>query len=109
MWVKILSVLLALLFVAAGVPKLLGLGEAAAGFEQMGFAPWFRLLVGAIELGGGLALLLPAVRFVAALALIAIMVGAVWTMIRMGQAPIPPVVVGALLALVGWKSRSPSA
>ena len=51
---------LAAIFLAHGIQKLLGLGAASAGFEQMGFSPGalWAPLTAALELLGGLALAL---------------------------------------------------
>jgi len=99
MWLKVLSWLLALLFLFAGLTKLAGVMGTVEGFEQMGYSSGFRLLVGAIETGGGIGLLVPALRRYAALALVVIMVGAVWTTLWTGQFPVP-LVVGLLLVLI---------
>src|SRR5262245_2752604 len=98
--IRILRWLLALLFVAGGVTKLVGVESAVAGFEHFGYPPWFRLLIGALETLGGIGLLLPAVARPAAAGLVGIMIGAVWTLIRMGDSPVPPVVVGAILVFI---------
>src|SRR5262249_59691827 len=58
--IRILRWLLALLFVAGGVTKLIGVASAVAGFEHFGYPPWFRLLIGALETLGGIGLVLPA-------------------------------------------------
>ena len=97
---RILTGLLALLFIAAGVPKLLGLGTAAEEFAKLGYSAGFRLLIGALEVAGGVALLVPAVALFGACVLLVIMAGATWTLIQVGQPPTPPLVVGALLVAV---------
>ncbi len=107
---KILSVLLALLFLFAGVPKLLGTAQMVEAFQQMGYSQTFRLLVGLAEVTGAVALLVPGVALYGAVLLIGLMLGAVWTVLRIGQSVIPPVVVGVLLvALVVPHSRAPAA
>jgi len=98
--IRILRWLLALVFVAGGVSKLVGVASAVAGFEHFGYPPWFRLLIGALETLGGIGLLLPALVRPAVAGLVGIMIGAVWTLVRVGDSPVPPVVVGALLGLV---------
>jgi len=98
--IRVLTWLLALLFVAGGVTKLIGIESAVAGFEHYGYPPWFRLLIGALETLGGIGLLLPALVRSAAAGLVGIMIGAIWTLARVGDSPVPPVVVGALLGLV---------
>ena len=97
---KILTWLLALLFIAGGVPKILNLGNFEAEFIRFGYSSGFRLLIGVLEVGGGLALLVPGLALLGAALLLVIMVGATWTLVHVGDAPTPPIVVGALLALV---------
>src|SRR5262245_36178738 len=99
MLAKILTWLLALLFVAGGIPKLLGIGSTDTEFTRFGYSAAFRLLIGVLEVAGGLALLVPRFAFYGTAVLLVIMVGAAWTLLRVGDAPTPPIVVGALLAL----------
>jgi uncharacterized membrane protein YphA (DoxX/SURF4 family) len=107
--VKVLTWLLALLFVAAGVQKVLALGSAATEFARLGYSAGFRLLIGALEIVGGVALLVPAAALWGAALLLAIMVGATWTLVTVGDSPVPPLIVGALLAvLVATRLRSPA-
>jgi uncharacterized membrane protein YphA (DoxX/SURF4 family) len=98
MW--ILSVLLAALFVFAGSGKLLGAEEVVKGFEQLGLPSWFRLLIGLIEFGCGIGLLIPKVAIDAASFLIIIMLGAVITVLFAGESVIPPLITLILLGSV---------
>jgi uncharacterized membrane protein YphA (DoxX/SURF4 family) len=77
--VWVISVLLAALFVFAGVPKVTNAQQAVDGFRAWGFSDGFRLLIGAAEIAGGIALLIPALATWSALGLTVIMVGAVYT------------------------------
>lgn len=109
MLVKVLTWLLALLFVATGVPKVLRVESAAAGFAALGYSSGFLLLIGVIEVVGGLALLVPAVARYGALALLGVMAGATWTLYHAGTSLAPPLVVGALLVvLVVLRERTPA-
>ncbi|MGQ0712170.1 MAG: DoxX family protein [Gemmatimonadaceae bacterium] len=76
----ILSVLLAAVFVAAAIPKLLGTDplilEATAMRE---FPSWIRAVVGVVELGAAIGLLIPATSAVAALMLALMMLPATIT------------------------------
>ena len=98
--IRALRWLFALVFVAAGVTKLVGIAAAVEGFAHLGYPPWFRLLIGGLETAGGIGLVLPALTRLAASGLLGIMIGAVWTLFRVGESPVPPVVIGALLAVV---------
>lgn len=96
MWV--LSVLLAALFVFAGASKVIGTEQAVEGFKSIGYPAWFRVLVGLIEVVGGVALLIPKVALESASFLIIVMLGAVFTELFLGDNVLIP--IGVLL-LVG--------
>jgi len=96
---RVLSWVLALVFIAAGVPKIIGVTQAVAGFEHFGYSATFRVLIGLLEVAGGVALLVPAVALYAAMLLIVIMVGAAWTVLRAGDSVAAPIIVGMLLAV----------
>src|ERR1700761_3627556 len=55
-----LQVLLALMFaVGSGAPKLLGESYAVQIFAEMGTGQWLRIVVGLLEVAGGVGLLVP--------------------------------------------------
>jgi uncharacterized membrane protein YphA (DoxX/SURF4 family) len=64
----------------------------------MGYPPWFRL-IGVLEVGGGVALLIPAVAPPGTGVLLTIMMGAVSTALRVGESVAPPLIVFAALRL----------
>lgn len=102
----VLSGLLALLYVAAGVPKVVGVESAVTGFENFGYPTWFRLLIGVIEIGGGIGLLMPRVAFYAAGALGVVMIGAAYTITVHGEPGVAiPIVCLVLLAIVAYLRR----
>ena len=98
MW--ILSVLLAAAFVFGGVAKLIGTEDMVKAFNQFGYPGWFRILIGLIELVGGIALLVPKFAIDAASFLIVIMVGAILTVFFAGASIVPPLVTMLLLGSV---------
>jgi putative oxidoreductase len=100
MAIRVLSWVLALIFIAAGVPKILDVAQFAAQFEHFGYSPTFRHMIGVLEVAGAVALLVPGAALYGALLLLAIMVGATWTVLRAGEALAPPIIVGALLAVL---------
>lgn len=96
------------LFLAAGYPKVTGAESAAHEFERFGYPGWFLFVVGAAEVGG--AALLAARRTVTlgAMALATIMIGAIITLVNVGDmrtALVPMVVLGAI-AYVAWSVRA---
>ncbi|MFI1468574.1 DoxX family protein [Streptomyces wuyuanensis] len=103
-----LQVLLALfLGGASAFPKLIGHSSAAESFDRIGFGDWFMYTVGALELAGAVALLIPVLAGVSALALIGLMAGAFVTQMTVfdGQHALTPVLVAlplAVIARVRW-------
>ncbi len=93
-----LRVLLAGVFLAAGVTKLLALPDAVEPFDRIGFGQWLRVLVGVLEASGGLGLLLTPVAPLAAMGLACVMVGAVLSVLVL--APGSPEVLVPLATLV---------
>jgi uncharacterized membrane protein YphA (DoxX/SURF4 family) len=74
-----LSVLLAALFLMAGVPKLLGARGHIEHFARWGYPDWFHLVVGAIETVSAVLLLVPRAAAVGASGIMVIMAGATYT------------------------------
>jgi hypothetical protein len=50
---------LALIFVATGTSKILGVEQLVDGFTEIGLGQWFRYFTGAIEISGALLVLWP--------------------------------------------------
>jgi uncharacterized membrane protein YphA (DoxX/SURF4 family) len=98
--------LLACLFVFSGFMKFVN-PEMAEHFSQWGYPDWFRILIGVVELGGGLALLVPRTAWYAAGALEVVMAGAVFTHLRNGEVPqaVVPFVLLCVLAALGYARR----
>ncbi|MFC8917400.1 DoxX family protein [Streptomyces sp. NPDC057116] len=58
--VWVLQIVLALFFaIPSAAPKLVGHSSAAEAFDTIGFGDWFMYLVGALELAGAIALVVP--------------------------------------------------
>jgi putative oxidoreductase len=100
------TVLLAALFALAGSMKFVS-EKAATQFAEFGYAYWFCILIGVIEVAGALALLVPRTSFYGAVALGVVMVGAVLTLLLHGPAAqaIFPLVFLALLAALAYARR----
>lgn len=104
LWVA--SGLLALLYLAAGVPKILGLGDAPQNFEAWGYGGSFRVFIGLCEVAGAVGLLLPRLAAWAAAGLACIMLGAAYTHLAHEVPGIAvPLVALALLVAVGLARR----
>lgn len=77
LWV--LQILLALMFFGGGASKLGGAPEMVEMFTAIGVGQWLRYVVGALEIAGAIGLLIPRLSRLAALGLVALMVGATFT------------------------------
>ncbi|MER5884370.1 DoxX family protein [Streptomyces sp. NPDC001941] len=107
-----LQILLALFFaVASAGPKLVGHASAAESFDKIGFGDWFMYLTGSLELAGAIALVVPVLSGVSALALIGLMGGALITQLTVfdGENALTPVVFAVLLAVVARVRRDRTA
>ncbi len=104
---RILATLLGVLFLFAGGTKLMGTQMHLEHFAQWGYPSWFRLFVGAWEVGFGLLILVPRYSFYAAVFLAVGMIGAVYTESFRGTPAmaITPAVLLVLLALVAYRRR----
>ncbi|MFD9866070.1 DoxX family protein [Streptomyces niveus] len=106
--VRTLQTVLALfLGVASAGPKLVGHSTAAESFDAIGFGDWFMYLTGVLEAAGAVALLIPILSGVSAIALSGLMIGAFITQMTVfdGENAATPVIFLALLAVVAWVRR----
>jgi putative oxidoreductase len=103
-----ISVVLALFFMAMGLPKILGSGGWPGRFAAWGYPPWFVALVGVGEIGSAVMLLFPSRAWAGAAVLSVIMFGAVATHLRYGEhmRVVVPLVLLTLLTLVAWVRRN---
>jgi uncharacterized membrane protein YphA (DoxX/SURF4 family) len=102
-----LSILCASQFLFAGSFKFIYFEESTKQFADFGYAQWFLVLIGVLEVCGAFLLLVPRVAWIGAGLLAVIMVGAVVTLLRAGkgvEAFIPAVVflVLLLIAYARW-------
>lgn len=111
--VRILIVLLALfLGAASGLPKLFRAEAAVDGFDKIGWGDWFLYFVGTLEVVGAIALLIPLLSGVAALAFIGLMIGATvfnLTVLDAPEAVFTTVLLALLFACVAWVRRNRTA
>jgi uncharacterized membrane protein YphA (DoxX/SURF4 family) len=105
MWT--LQILLGALFVVVGAAKFGDPGWARK-FAAWGYADSFRIVVGVLEIAGGLMVLVPRVAPYGSLLIMTIMVGAAITHLQHGemQRLAAPLVYLAVAAAVGWLRRS---
>jgi uncharacterized membrane protein YphA (DoxX/SURF4 family) len=106
--VRTLQIVLALFFaVASAGPKLVGHSSAAEGFDSIGYGDWYMYLVGGLELAGAVALVIPILSGISALALMGLMIGAFVTQLTAfdGENALTPVIFFVLLAVVAVVRR----
>lgn len=104
---QVLSVMLALVYLVVGFAQIAGVAGVAESFAQWGYPSWFRVVIGVMELAGAALLLVPRASPIAAVGLIVLMAGAVYTHAVSGQYPmiVLNLVLIALLAWLGWLRR----
>ncbi|MFE2048948.1 DoxX family protein [Streptomyces sp. NPDC059459] len=102
------QVLLAVFFaVASALPKLIAHSSAADSFTQMGWGNANMFAIGALELAGAVALLVPVLLSVAVTALSALRVGAFVVQLTYfdGENAAYPVILLVPLLVVAWARR----
>ena len=100
---KIISVVLAIVFIGSGGAKLAGLEFEIQAFEKWGYALWFMYFIGTVEVLGGIGLLIRRTSALAAAGLSLMMVGAVATHVIHSEWGMM-VVASVILALAVWRA-----
>ncbi|NUR42146.1 MAG: DoxX family protein [Streptomyces sp.] len=109
---RTIQVLLALFYAfASALPKLIAHPSAADAFAEMGWGDAGMFTIGALELAGAVALLIPVLQSVAAVALSGLMVGAFVVQVSYfdGENAATPLILIIPLALIAWARRSHNA
>lgn len=98
---------LALMFFMAGGSKLAGAPAMVGLFDAIGIGQWFRYLTGALEVAGGVLLLVPRRSGLGAALLVPVMLGAILThLVILHNGPAMPLGLLAGLAFVAWGRRA---
>jgi putative oxidoreductase len=104
----LLTILLAVLMIGPGTQKFTG-GTWARMFREWGYPDGFYLVIGAIEVIGGLGLLVPRIASASAIVLMCVMIGAaatqVWNGARNGVGEIVFALLLGVLAWIRWRDR----
>ncbi|NLU76628.1 DoxX family protein [Streptomyces sp. HNM0575] len=106
---RVLQVVVGLFYaLGSAVPKLIGQQMAVDTFQDIGAGMWLMYLVGVLELAGGIGLITPWLSGLAALGLIALMIGAFITQLTVfhGDSAAFPLVMIVPLAVIAWGRRS---
>ena len=106
-YVWLLSLLVALVFLGAGIAKLTGGDEVAAAFQRFGLPPGLATFIGLSEIAGAVGLFLPRLAPAAASGLAIIMIGAVSSHLRVDPAgkAVPALIVLLLCLTLAWLRR----
>lgn len=109
--IKFLSYFLAAIYFLSGAAKLAGLEFEITAFERWGYPLWFMYFTGLAEVAGGIALAANLLRKFAALALSALMIGAIATHIMHQEWPMTIVAavifsLTLLLTVKLWKTEA---
>lgn len=97
----ILQIVAAVGFLVAALGKFTGAEQVVAAFHAIGLGVWFRYLIGALEIAGAVALCIPRLAGLAAVAFVGLLVGAVITQLAIGAsvaAPLPLLLVSVVIA-----------
>jgi uncharacterized membrane protein len=106
------QVLLALFFgIASATPKLIAHPTAAEAFDKIGWGSAGMYTIGALELAGAVALLVPVLQSLAATALSGLMVGAFVVQLSVfdGENAATPLILMVPLVLIAWARRDRNA
>jgi putative oxidoreductase len=100
----VLSVVLAVGFLAAGGSKLAAVPYQVQLFGLLGFPVWFMYVTGVLEIAGAVALLIPRYAVVGAVLIICVMLGALASLLMHAQMSLLPatLVLLVLAAAVGY-------
>ncbi|MGW0204416.1 DoxX family protein [Streptomyces sp. NPDC003233] len=105
---RTVQVLLALFYgIASALPKLIAHPSAVEAFDKIGWGSGAMYTIGALELAGAVALLVPVLQSLAAIALSALMVGAFVVQLTVfdGQNAATPLILMVPLILIAWARR----
>ncbi|MET9437505.1 DoxX family protein [Streptomyces sp. NPDC006551] len=106
--VRVFQILLALAFaIPSAAPKLIGHWSAAESFDRIGWGDWLMYTVGALELAGAIALVIPILSSASATALTGLMIGAFVTQMTVfdGQYALTPLLFAVPLVVIAWTRR----
>lgn len=103
----VVTVLLSLAFLGAGITKLAGAEQASQGFEKWGYPIIFMYIIGLCEIAGAIGMWLRRFSYVAKICIIILMAGAVLTHLVFDtiQDAVPPLVLLVLTAVALWLHR----
>ncbi|MEU6095576.1 DoxX family protein [Streptomyces sp. NPDC047079] len=105
---RALQIVLALFYgLASALPKLIAHSSAVESFDRIGWGSTGMYAIGALELAGAVALLVPLLSSVAAMALCGLMAGAFAVQLTVfdGQYAATPLILIVPLTVIAWARR----
>ena len=103
----LLRLLLAAVFLAAGLAKLGGVEMMVATYEALGVGQWFRYVTGIIEITAAILKFVPGKQVWGAFLLVCTMIGAALAhLLILGPSAVPAMILGVLSAVVLYAYRS---
>ena len=102
LWV--LQIVAAAMFLLAGGSKLAGAAPMVALFAKIGLGQWFRYVTGGIEVFSAILLLIPRATAIGGFLLVCTMIGAIIThAFVIGGNPAPPIFLLLVTATITWQ------
>jgi putative oxidoreductase len=102
----IAQILLGIAIAGGGAAKLSADPAMMDMFDDIGAGQWLRILVGVCEVAGGIGLLIPRVRALAALGLVILLLGAVFTNVAiLSTNPLLPLIFAIVALAIVWTRR----
>jgi hypothetical protein len=89
---------------ASATPKLIGHSSAREIFDDIGYGDWFMYLIGPLELAGAIALVIPLLAGLSALAFMGLMTGAFIYSVTVfdGENAATPLILLVVFAVIAW-------
>jgi len=81
----IVTALIAFIIGTAGISKLIGVEDIVQNFQKWGYSDIFRYAIGGFQIAGAIGLFIPSVRKLAAMGIIGLMIGAIYTHVSNGE------------------------
>lgn len=104
---RVLRVLAAAAFLAAGGAKLAGVPMMVGIYEQIGIGQWFRTVTGVVEVAGAVGLLFPTTAGLGGLLLAVTMACGVMThLFVIGGSAVPALVLMVITGAIAWLHRA---
>lgn len=101
--VWVLQIAVAAVFLVAALPKLAGVPVMVQMFGALGLGQWFRYFTAAVEIGGAILLLVPALAGIGAVVLAAVMAGAILAhTLVLGGSAVAAIVLLAATITIAW-------